>query len=138
MRIKIRKRIWYKVLITVVVFWFLDFILHNMGVGESNYYYSLKFVNSFIFAFIWFTIFDIKKSLNKFYFSIVFGTWVSFSYLISSYSGLVQFFGISARYNPPPFIIFGLTFTPILWWVFHILLFYLGLEASRIIDRKSE
>src|SRR3989344_1127249 len=132
MKVKITKEVNYKVLITTAVFWILDFVLHYTGVGESNYYYSLKLINAFIFAFIWFAVFDIRKSLKKLYFSIVFGTWVSFSYLISSYSGLVQFFGVAARYSPPPFVIFGMFLTPILWWVFHILAFYAGLEVSRI------
>src|SRR3989344_5822341 len=132
MKVKITKEVIYKVLITTAIFWILDFILHYTGVGESNYYYSLKLVNAFIFAFIWFVVFDIKKSFKKLLFSIVFGTWISFSYLVSSYSGLVQFFGVAARYTPPSFVIFGLTLTPFLWWVFHILAFYAGLEVSRI------
>ncbi|MBI3623455.1 hypothetical protein HY212_05255 [Candidatus Pacearchaeota archaeon] len=135
MKVKITKEIIYKTLITAAVFWILDFVMHYTGVGESNYYYSLKLVNSFIFAFIWFAVFDIKKSLRKLYFSIVFGTWVSFSYLISSYSGLVQFFGVAARYSPPPFVIFGVFLTPFLWWVFHILAFYAGLEVCRILEK---
>ena len=135
MKVKITKEVIYKVLITTAVFWILDFVLHYTGVGESNYYYSLKLINAFIFAFIWFAVFDIRKSLKKLYFSIVFGTWVSFSYLISSYSGLVQFFGVAARYSPPPFVIFGMFLTPILWWVFHILAFYAGLEVSRIMEK---
>jgi len=136
MKVKITKEVIYKVLITTAIFWILDFILHYTGVGESNYYYSLKLVNAFIFAFIWFVVFDIKKSFKKLLFSIVFGTWISFSYLVSSYSGLVQFFGVAARYTPPSFVIFGLTLTPFLWWVFHILAFYAGLEVSRIMDNK--
>ena len=135
MRVKITKEVIYKVLITTAVFWVLDFLIHFTGVGETNYYYSLKLFNSLIFSFIWFTVFDIKNSFKKFLFSIVLGTWISLSYLISSYSGLVQFFGIYAYTSPPPFVIFGMVLTPFLWWVFHIVAFYVGLEVSRIIKK---
>ena len=65
MRIKITKNIWYKVIVTVAIFWLADFILHITGVGETNYYYILKMVNSFLLAFIWFTVFDSKKVYKK-------------------------------------------------------------------------
>ena len=135
MRVKITKEVIYKVILTTATFWFLDFLMHFTGVGETNYYYSLKLFNAFLFSFIWFAIFDIKKSFKKFLFSIVFGTWISLSYLISSYSGFVQFFGIYANSSPPPFVIFGMFLTPLLWWIFHIIVFYMGLEVSRIIKK---
>ena len=124
------------VIIPVIVFWGFDFILHNEGVGESNYYYISKLANAFLFSVIWFFIFNSKEHWKKFLFSIVFGTWISFYYLISSYSGLVQLLGISARYTPPPFVIFGVFLSPFLWWGFHIIAFYLGLEISELIKRN--
>ena len=126
----------YKLIITVLTFWILDFLMHFTGVGETNYYYLSKFGNSILFAFIWFSIYNNKSHIKKFIFSIVFGTWISFYYLISSYSGLVQLLGVSARYTPPVFVIFGLYLNPFFWWVFHILAFYLGLELANLIIKK--
>ena len=132
-----KKDIFYKIVITVAVFWILDFVLHFTGVGESNYYYTIKMANAILFAFIWFSIYNKKSHLKKLFFSVVFGTWVSFFYIISSYSGLVQSFGIAARYSAPPFVIFGFFLPSFFWWIWHILGFYLGLEASeRIRTRK--
>ena len=133
MKIRITKEAIYKIIITVAVFWLADFVMHYTGVGESNYYYTLKFVNAFLFAFIWFSVFDSKKRIKIILFSIIFGTWISFSYLISSYSGLVQFFGVYALYSPPPFVIFGLNLPSVFWWVYHIFAFYIGLEIARVI-----
>ena len=127
---RITKKIVYRTILVVAVFWLADFILHNHGVGESNYYYLLKFGNSAILALIWFTILDSKKHVKKILYGIFAGTWISFSYLATSYSGFVQFLGIYARYTPPPFVIFGLTLTPYLWWLFHSFVFYIGLELS--------
>jgi len=138
MRVKITKEVIYKVLITIAIFWIADFVMHFTGVGESNYYYTLKLVNSILFAFIWFGIFDSKKHFKKLVFSAVFGTWISFSYLISSYSGFVQIFGVYARNSPPPFVIFGVFLTPLLWWVFHILAFYIGLEVASLIKNGKD
>src|SRR3989338_1945141 len=112
MKIKITKGIWYKIAITVAVFWLADFILHFTGVGESNYYYTLKLVNSFLLAFIWFAVFDSKKIHKRFIYSLASGTWISFTYLVSSYSGFIQLFGVYALYSPPPFVIFGIFFSP--------------------------
>ena len=124
MKVKITKETFYKIFIVVAIFWLTDFIMHIVGVGESNYYYLIKFFNSVLFAFIWFEIFDSKKHVKKLLFSVFFGTWISFSYLISSYSGFVQeFFGIVARYSAPPFMIFGIMLHPILWWVYLYLVF---------------
>ncbi len=130
---KITKEAIYKILIVVAVFWFSDFILHFTGVGESNYYYFSKLMNSLLFAFLFFSVFNFKQHWKKILYSLAFGTWISFYYLISSYSGLVQIFGIYARYTPPPFVIFGITLTPFLWWIFHSLMFYIGIEISKII-----
>ncbi len=136
MKIKITKQIIYKIIITVVVFWLADFIMHITGVGESNYYYVLKLVNSFLLAFIWFTAFDSAEVYKRAIYSFVAGTWISFTYLISSYSGLVQFFGIYALSSPPPFVIFGLFLSPFFWWVYHALVFWAGLELARILIKK--
>ena len=127
----------YGIITTIFVFWILDFILHKTGVGETNFYYLSKFANAFLFAVIWFFIFDSKSSWKKAVYSIAFGTWISFYYLIASYSGLVQFFGIVARYTPPPFVIFGITFSPFFWWVIHGLGFYLGLEIYGLIRKRK-
>jgi len=132
-----KKEMIYKIILTLAVFWSLDFILHFTGVGESNYYYIIKLANSALFAFIWFSIYNKKSHTKKFIFALVFGTWVSFFYVLSSYSGFVQFLGIPARYSPPPFLIFGYTFPAFFWWIFHILAFFIGLEVSGIIKEKK-
>ena len=138
MRVKITKSIWYKVIIAVIVFWLADFLMHISGVGESNYYYTLKLVNSFLLAFIWFTAFDERhrKVWKRAVYSFVAGTWISFTYLITAYTGLVQFFGVQALYSAPPFVIFGLFLPPFFWWVFHSLVFWAGLELARKLIRK--
>ena len=123
MKIKLTKSIWYRIIITILVFWIADFVMHITGAGETNYYYVLKLVNSFILAFIWFTAFDSIGTWKKLLYSAVAGTWISFTYLITSYSGLVQFFGVQALYSPPAFVIFGLVFHPFFWWVYHCLVF---------------
>ncbi len=120
----------YKIIITAVIFWLLDFVVHFTGAGESNYYYIIKIANAFLFAFIWFSIYSAKSPFKKLLFSVVFGTWISFFYLISSYSGFVQWLGIYARYSAPQFVIFGIYLTKYFWWLWHILSFYLGLEIS--------
>ena len=136
MRIKITKEILYRIIITVGTFWLADFILHVTGVGESNYYYVLKFVNSFLLASIWFTVFDSKQIYKRIIYALIFGTWVSFTYLISSYSGLVQFFGIDAYYSPPPFVVFGIFLSPLFWWIYHALVFWIGIEVARKLAKK--
>lgn len=138
MRMKITKEIAYKVILTVVIFWVADFVMHITGVGETNYYYTLKFVNSLLLAFIFFTVFDDAhlKVWKRAIYSFVFGTWVSFSYLITSYSGLVQFFGVQALYSPPAFVIFGITLHPFFWWLYHSLVFWAGLEIARKVVGK--
>lgn len=131
MKIKIRKKIVYKILITVFVFWFLDFLMHNIGIGETNFYYTSKFGNSVLFSIIWFAILGYKENWKRIIYSFVFGIYISFYYLIASYSGLVQFFfGIYARYTPPPFVIFGIYLPAFIWWIFHSLVFYLGIVVS--------
>jgi len=131
MKIKLTKPTWYKIAIAVAVFWFADFILHLTGVGESNYYYTLKFVNSFLLAFIWFVVIDSKNIWKRVLYSFIAGTWISFTYLISSYSGFVQFFGVYALYSPPPFVIFGIFLSPFFWWIYHSLVFLAGVEIAR-------
>lgn len=134
-----KKHIFYGIIITSLIFWLLDFILHFTGVGESNYYYTIKLANSVLFAFIWFSIFNKKQHWKKLLFSFVFGTWVSFFYLISAYDGLVQFFGITARYSAPPFVLFGIYLSSFFWWVTHSIAFYLGLELSDfVLKRKNK
>jgi len=137
MVVKITKSIVYKVLITVAIFWFADIIMHLVGVGESNYYYVLKLVNSFFLSFIWFTVLDKKSHYKKIIYSFVAGTWISFTYLITSYSGFVQWFGVQALYSAPPFIIGSLTLTPYMWWFFHALVFFIGIELAGLIKNKK-
>ncbi len=131
-----KKELIYKIIITFLVFWILDFILHFTGVGETNYYYVSKLANSLLFAFIWFKIYNKKEAHKKIIFSFVFGTWISFYYLVSSYSGLVQNFGIYAGYAPPVFMIFGLSLHPFFWWIFHSLAFYVGIQISNLIKKN--
>lgn len=132
-----QKRKIYGILITVAVFWLSDFFMHFFGVGETNYYYTIKLANSLLFAFVWFSIFDKKERWKKFLFSAVFGTWISFFYLITAYDGLVQFFGIEANYGAPPFVIAGIFLSKYLWWVWHILGFYVGLELSDLMIKTK-
>ncbi len=131
-----KKEVIFKIIIAALVFWVLDFVLHFTGVGETHYYYFVKMANALLFASIWFLIFDKNSRTKKFLFSVFFGTWISFFYLVSSYSGLVQWFGIEANYGAPPFVIFGIFLTKYLWWVWHILSFYIGLEVSELVTKK--
>ncbi len=133
-----KKRQILKIIIAVAVFWILDFVLHFVGVGESNYYYFIKFANATLFAFIWFRIYDKKTWKSKLIFSVIFGTWISFFYVLSAYSGFVQWLGIYARYSAPPFVIFGIILPAFFWWVWHIISFYLGLEATELIHKKRK
>ena len=119
-----------KIFIPIVSFWLLDLLFHYIGVGETNYYYLSKLVNVILFSLIWFFVFYRDSVIVKLIYSFIFGTWISFYYLVFSYSGFVQWLGIEARYSPPPFVIFGFTLSPILWWSFHSLVFYLGLEIA--------
>ena len=127
----------YRILIGIFTFWLLDLLFHYVGVGETNYYYLSKLVNAILFSIIWFFVFDKYEFWKKIIYSFVFGTWISFYYLVSSYSGIIQWLGIEARYNPPPFVVFGIVFSPILWWFFHALTFYLGLEFAGMIKDKK-
>lgn len=124
-----------KIAITLFIFWALDFFMHISGVGETNYYYISKFGNAVLFSIIGFFIFDFKSHTKKLIFSVIFGTWISFYYLVSSYSGLVQLLGISARYSAPPFVIFGYYLSSFFWWFFHILAYYIGLEVAGLIEK---
>ena len=133
---KVNKNIIIKIAIIIAVFWISDFILHSIGVGESKFYFISKFFNAGLFAILWVFVFYSKKSLRKLIYSFAFATWISFYYLISSYSGLVQYLGIYALHSPPPFVIFGLTLVPLVWWITHGLGFYLGLEISDLIKNK--
>jgi len=138
MKIIITKNIILKTFLAAILFWLIDFLLHVHGVGETNYYYTIKLANALLFSFIWFSVFDAKKHLHKFYFSVFYGTWISFYYLITAYSGLVQFFGIYARYTAPPFVILGIFLPSFFWWLCHIIAFYLGIEiASRVFMKKK-
>jgi len=132
-----RKVLIYKTVITVLIFWVLDFIFHQLGVGESTFYFSSKLGNAILFSIIWFFVFNSKVWWNRLVYAVVFGTYISLYYLVFSYSGLVQLLGITARYTPPPFVLFGYYLTPVLWWFFHIAAFYLGLELARLIKVKK-
>jgi hypothetical protein len=125
-----------KIIIVVLIFWLSDFFMHLTGVGETNYYYLSKFANSILFSIIFFFIFEYKEHWKKLIYSFAFGTWISFYYLISSYSGLVQFFGIYARYTAPPFVIFGIFLSPYFWWTFHSIVFYIGLEIAGLYNKN--
>jgi len=127
----------FQIAFIVAAFWILDVVFHMMGAGESNYYYLSKLVNSILFASLWVLAFKSGKSWKKAVYSFVFGTWISFYYLISSYSGLVQWLGIYARYTPPPFVIGSIVLGPFVWWVFHSLVFYLGLEFVQLLDKNK-
>ena len=126
------------IIITIAVFWLLDSILHYIGVGETKYYYLSKLGNSIIFAVLWFFVFNSKKHYHKIIYSLIFATWVSFYYLVSSYSGAVQWLGIYARYTPPPFVLGTLYLSPYLWWIYHALGFYLGLIISDLIKKNGD
>ena len=123
--------------ITAAVFWLSDFLMHFSGVGETNYYYTIKLANAFLFAFIWFYVFNKKGYWKKLLFSFIFGTWISFFYIITAYDGLVQFFGIEANYTAPPFVVFGIFMSKYIWWAFHAVVFYIGLEISDFVLRKN-
>lgn len=127
-----------KVAIAVFVFWLLDWVLHFTGVGETNFYYLSKLGNAILFSVIWFFVFAYKEQWKKITYSFLFGTYISFYYLIASYSGLVQFFfGVYARYSAPPFVIFGVFLPPFFWWVYHALAFYLGvIVAEKLVGEK--
>lgn len=125
-----------KIIIAVLVFWIFDFMIHAIGVGESKFYFISKFFNAVIFAIMWLFVFYSRKHWKKIVYSIIFATWITFYYLISSYSGFVQYLGIYALYTPPPFIILGITLVPFMWWVTHGLWFYLGLEIADLIKKK--
>jgi len=131
-----KKFIFWKIIVVIFVFWFADVFLHFHGVGETNYYYLSKFGNAVLFSLIWFFVFDYREHWKKVVYSLIFGTWISFYYLISSYSGAVQFLGVNALYSPPPFVIFGISLHPFFWWVFHSLAFYAGLEIAERVGRK--
>ncbi len=124
-------------IITILIFWLSDFVLHVIGVGESRFYYISKFANVTLFAILWFFVFYSKIHWKKIVYSIVFGTWISFYYLIASYSGLVQYLGIYALHTPPPFVIFGTFLTPVIWWITHSFGFYLGIEMSELVKKKK-
>ncbi|MEK6911052.1 MAG: hypothetical protein AABW82_04735 [Nanoarchaeota archaeon] len=126
-----------QIVIAFAVFWILDFVFHYFGVGESNFYYLSKFGNAVIFSVLWFLAFQYKEHWKKIVYSFIFGTWISSYYLLASYSGFVQYFGIPARYTPPPFVIGGIYLSPILWWFFHAGAFYLGIVISELLDKKK-
>lgn len=125
-------------IITVAIFWLSDLILHKIGVGETPFYFISKFANASLFAIMWFFIFSGNSHIRKMIYSIIFGTWISFYYLVASYSGLVQLLGIYARYTPPPFVIGSFFLHPAMWWLTHALGFYLGLEAADFFLRKKK
>src|SRR3989344_1155831 len=119
-----------KIIITVLIFWISDFALHTIGVGESKFYFISKFLNAGIFAIMWFFVFYSKKHWKKIVYSVCFSIWITFYYLVSAYSGLVQSLGIYALYTPPPFVIFGASLVPFIWSITHGLGFYIGIEIA--------
>jgi len=127
-----------QIFIVVAVFWIADALMHMSGVGESHYYYISKLANSILFAVIWFSAFNSKGHWKKAIFSLVFGTWISFYYLVSSYTGFVQWLGIEAGYAAPPFVIGSIFLSPYLWWIFHGLMFFIGLEIAGILNKKEK
>ena len=133
---KPNKDIIIKIIIAVAVFWISDFALHFTGVGESRFYYISKFFNAVLFAILWFFVFYSRKHWKKIVYSLAFGTWISFYYLIASYSGFVQYLGIYARYSPPPFVIFGIFLISFIWWITHSLGFYIGIEMAELLKKK--
>src|SRR3989344_8565644 len=122
--------------ITILIFWLSDFILHFTGVGESRFYYISKLANATLFAILWFFVFYSKVHWKKIVYSLAFGTWISFYYLTASYSGIVQYLGIYARYTPPPFVIFGIFLISFIWWITHSLGFYIGIEMAELLKKK--
>ena len=124
-----------RICITVLFFWLFDIFMHSLGVGETHFYYISKFANASLFALLWFLAFDAHSWQKRFGYSFIFGTWISFYYLVSAYSGLVQWLGLTARYAAPPFVFGDLYLSPFLWWVFHSLAFYLGLELAGLVNR---
>ena len=125
-----------KIIIAVLVFWIFDFMIHAIGVGESKFYFISKFFNAVLFAILWFFVFYSRKHWKKIVYSLAFGTWISFYYLIASYSGFVQYLGIYARYTPPPFVIFGIFLISFIWWITHSLGFYIGIEMAELLKKK--
>ena len=131
-----KSKVFWKIAITAFVFWIFDFLMHISGVGESHFYYISKFANSVIFASLWWLAFDSDARWKKIVYAFVFGTWISFYYLVSAYSGLVQWLGLYARYSAPPFVFGGLYLSPFLWWAFHAFAFYIGIEVAGLIKNK--
>ena len=133
------RRAFLQIFIIAAVFWIADFLMHASGVGESSYYYISKLANAALFAILWVLAFNYREHWKKVIFSLIFGTWISFYYLITSYgTGLVQWLGIDARYAAPPFVIGSSYLTPYLWWVFHGLMFFIGLEIANLVEKKSK
>ncbi|MBI2103040.1 hypothetical protein HYT55_04325 [Candidatus Woesearchaeota archaeon] len=132
------KRKIYQTAIAFFTFWILDVIFHQLGVGESNFYFISKFANSLLFAIIWFFIFNKKEHWKKFIYAFIFGTWITSYYLAASYSGFIQFLGIYARYSPPPFVFLGVHLHPATWWFFHSLTFYIGIELAEFFFQKNK
>jgi len=124
-----------KIIITILIFWLSDFLLHIIGVGESKFYFISKFLNAGIFAIMWFFVFYSKKHWKKIVYSAAFSLWVTFYYIISSYSGLVQSLGIPAGYGPPPFVILGVILVPFAWSITHGLGFFIGIEVADLVKK---
>ena len=124
-----------KIVITVIIFWLSDFLLHSVGVGESKFYFISKFLNSIVFAIMWFFAFYSVKHWKKIVYSAVFSLWITFYYLVSSYSGLVQSLGIYAGYAPPPFVVLGFVLVPFVWSITHGLGFFIGIEVADLIKK---
>src|SRR3989338_6430305 len=122
---------WNKVLLLALficlVFWMLDWLSHVLGGTETLYYYLSKLGNSFLFSLILVKVFwkKLQQSwISRVIASVVMGLYISFYYLISSYSGLVQQYGIVALTAPPTFF----TLSPFIWGPAHMLYFFVALN----------
>ncbi len=135
MKVMWSKSLLLRVVVVAFVFWVGDMFLHYIGVGESTFYYISKLGNGIIFAVLWYVGFAYREHWKKIVYSIVFGTWVSLYYLLASYSGLVQSAGIYALESPPLFVVGSLVLHPVAWWVFHSLVFYLGLQVAELVKK---
>lgn len=117
-----------------VVFWTLDWLSHVFGGTETTYYYLSKLGNSFLFSLIL-----VKVSWKKLQqswmarsiASVVMGLYISLYYLLSSYSGLVQQYGIIALTSPPTFF----TFSPLLWGPAHMCYFFVALNLGLYVEK---
>jgi len=129
---------WNKALLLALficlVFWMLDWLSHVLGGTETLYYYLSKLGNSFIGSFILVKYFwpRLKKSMPaRIVASVAMGLFISLYYLISSYSGLVQQYGVVALTSPPTFF----SLTPFLWGPAHMLYFFIALKLGIYLEK---